>query len=137
MFSVCDGVADDVWRYDRASKASECARKLKQSRVSIVYAKVIAHPLAFARGFARLTLQEDLQHSSRLFIDETRDTLYTTSSRQTTDSRLCYSLDVISQDLAVSLCAALAESLSACECRVSENVVVRRRGQTCLYRVQT
>ena len=50
---------------------------------------------------AGLTLEEDLEHGSRLLVDEARDTLDSTSSRETADGRLCDSLDVVAEDLAV------------------------------------
>jgi len=47
-----------------------------------------------------------------------RDTLDTASTGQTTDGRFCDTLDVVSQDLPVTLCTTLAEALAtfaACE----------------------
>ena len=42
-----------------------------------------------------------------------RDTLDTTTTCETSDSRLCDTLDVVSEDLAVTLGSTLAETLSA------------------------
>ena len=53
-------------------------------------------------------LKEYFQDASGLFIDKARDTLDTTSSCETTDSRLRDALDVISQDFSVSLGTAFA-----------------------------
>jgi len=41
-----------------------------------------------------------------------RDTLDTATTRQTTDCRLGYALDVVAQNLAVTLRTALAEALA-------------------------
>jgi len=47
-----------------------------------------------------------------LFVDHSRNTLDTTSSSKTTDSWLGDTLDVVSQDLSVSLGTTLAEALA-------------------------
>ena len=39
--------------------------------------------------------QEHLQHTARLFVDETADALHATTARQTADGRLGDTLDVI------------------------------------------
>jgi hypothetical protein len=61
-----------------------------------------------------LTLQEDLEDTTGLFVNQTRDTLDTTSSCETSDSRLGNTLDVVSQDLAVTFSTSLSKSLAAC-----------------------
>ena len=58
-------------------------------------------------------LKEDLQHSSGFFIDESRDTLDSTSAGKTTDGRLGDTLDVITKYLPVALGTPLSESLSS------------------------
>ena len=58
-------------------------------------------------------LEEDLQDSSGLFIDEPRDSFDTTSSGQSSDGWLGDTLDVVSQDLSVTLGASLSESLAS------------------------
>ena len=58
-------------------------------------------------------LKENFENSSGLFIDESRDTLDSTSPGQTPDGGLGDSLDVITQDFAMTLCASLSESLSS------------------------
>jgi len=57
-------------------------------------------------------LEEDLEHATRFLVDQPRDTLDTAASRQTTDSRLRDTLDVISQDFAMTLRASLSQTLS-------------------------
>jgi len=54
------------------------------------------------------TLKEDLEDATGLFVDQARDTLDTTTASKTADRGLCDSLDVVSQDLAVSLGASLS-----------------------------
>jgi hypothetical protein len=58
-------------------------------------------------------LEEDLQDSTSLFVDETGDTLDTTTTGKTADSRLGDSLDVVAKYLTVTLGASLSESLSS------------------------
>ena len=53
-------------------------------------------------------LKEHFQDASGLLIDEARDTLDASSSCETADSRLRDALDVVSEDLSVSLGTALA-----------------------------
>ena len=53
-------------------------------------------------------LKEDLEYSSGLLVDESRDSLDSSSSCETADSRLGDSLDVITQDLSVTLGASLS-----------------------------
>ena len=47
--------------------------------------------------------QEHLEYAAGLFVDESGNTLHSTSTSQTTDSRFGNALDVISQDLTVPL----------------------------------
>ena len=58
-------------------------------------------------------LEEHLEDTSGLFVDESRDTLDTTSASKTTDGGLGDTLDVITQDFAMTLSASLSESLSS------------------------
>lgn len=58
-------------------------------------------------------LEEDLQDSSGFFVDESRDSLHATSSGQSSDGWLGDALDVVSQDLSVTLGASLSESLAS------------------------
>lgn len=64
----------------------------------------------------QLTLKEDLEDTSSLLVDETRDSLDTTSSGESSDGGLGDTLDVVSKDLSVSLGSSLAQSFSTwCE----------------------
>ena len=57
--------------------------------------------------------QEHFEYTSGLFIDQARDTLDTTSSCQTTDCRLGDTLDVITQDLPVTLGTTLSQTFAS------------------------
>jgi hypothetical protein len=58
-------------------------------------------------------LEEDLEDTAGLFVDETGDTLDTTTASETTDGGLGDTLDVITKDLAMTLGSSLSESLSS------------------------
>ena len=58
-------------------------------------------------------LEEHLEDTAGLLVDESRDTLDSTTTSQTTDGGLGDSLDVITQDLAMTLGASLSQSLSS------------------------
>ena len=58
-------------------------------------------------------LKENLEDTTGLFVDESRDTFDTTSASKTTDGGLGDTLDVISQDFTMTLGASFAESLSS------------------------
>ena len=47
--------------------------------------------------------KEDLENTTSLLVDETRDTLDTTTAGKTTNSRLGDALDVVTKDLAMAL----------------------------------
>merc|ERR1711872_10931 len=53
-------------------------------------------------------LKEDLQNSAGLFVDEARDSLDTTTTRQTADGGLGDTLDVITEHLPVAFGAPLS-----------------------------
>ncbi|KAL7534024.1 hypothetical protein ACHAXR_005596 [Thalassiosira sp. AJA248-18] len=58
-------------------------------------------------------LKEDLEHTTGLLVDETRDTLDTTTTSETTDGGLGDALDVITKDLAVTLGASLSKTFTS------------------------
>jgi len=72
-----------------------------------------ASVLSVGHGIADHVLEEHLQDAAGLLVDEARDALHATSARQSADSRLGDALDVVSQDLSVSLGSALAQSLAS------------------------
>ena len=69
--------------------------------------------LSVGDSIADDVLKENLEDTSGLLIDEARDTLDTTSASQTADSGLGDTLDVITQDFAVTLGTSLSESLAS------------------------
>ena len=58
-------------------------------------------------------LEEDLQDTARLLVDEAGDALDTATASEAANGGLGDALDVVTQHLAVALGAALAESLAA------------------------
>ena len=64
--------------------------------------------LGVGDGVTDYVLNEYLEYSTGLFVDQTRDTLDSTSAGQTTDCWLGDTLDVISQHLPVALGAPLS-----------------------------
>ena len=64
-------------------------------------------------SIANDVLEEDLEHATCLLVDETGDTLNSTSTCQPTNSRLRYALDVVSEYLAMTLCSSFSESLAS------------------------
>jgi hypothetical protein len=58
-------------------------------------------------------LEEDLEDTASLLIDETTDTLDTTTTSQTADRGLGNALDVVTKDLAVTLGASLSKSFAS------------------------
>lgn len=74
--------------------------------------------LSVGDGITDDGLEEGLEDTTGLFVDHGGDTLDTTTASETADSGLSDTLDVVTQDLTVTLGATLAETLasfSACE----------------------
>ena len=76
---------------------------------------------------ATYALKEGLQHGTGLLVDETRDTLDTTSTSETTNSRLCNALDVVAQDFAMTLSTGLSETLATLSTASYKNSCQRER----------
>ena len=72
-----------------------------------------ASMLGVGDGITDDVLKEDLEDSAGLLVDEAGDTLNSSPAGQAPDGGLGDSLDVVPQDLAVPLGAALSESLSS------------------------
>ena len=64
-------------------------------------------------GVTDHVLEENLENTAGLLVNEARDTLYTAKTSQTTDSRLCNALDAIAQHFAMAFGASLVESLAS------------------------
>jgi hypothetical protein len=58
-------------------------------------------------------LKEYLKNTTSLLVDESRDTLHTSTTSQTANGRLGDTLDVITQNLAMPLGTSLSETLSS------------------------
>jgi hypothetical protein len=69
--------------------------------------------LSVGDGVTDNVLEEDLEDTAGLFVDETRDTLDTTTTSETADGGLGDTLDVITKDLAMTLGSSLSESFSS------------------------
>jgi len=72
-----------------------------------------ARVFSVSHGVTDHVLEEDLEHRARLLVDQAGDALHTTTTRQTADGGLGDALDVVAENLAVTLGAALAETLTA------------------------
>ena len=69
--------------------------------------------LSVGNGVPDDVLKEDLEDTTGLFVDETRDTLDTATTSETTDGGLGDALDVVTKDLPVTLGSSLSESFSS------------------------
>ena len=74
------------------------------------------------RSHETYVLEENLENTTSLLVDETRNTLHATTAGEATDSGLGDTLDVITKDLAVTLRAALAETLENVERMISTSL---------------
>ena len=55
--------------------------------------------------------EEDLENTTGLFVDETGNTLHTTTASEATNSGFCDTLDVVAKDFAMTLSTTLAKAL--------------------------
>jgi len=55
--------------------------------------------LSVCYGISNDTLEEGLQHTTGLLIDHSTNSLHASSTRKTTDSRFCDTLDVVTKNL--------------------------------------
>ena len=69
--------------------------------------------LGVGNGVPNDVLQEDLQHSASLLVDESGDSLDASSAGQPPDGGLGDALDVVTQDLPVPLGASLTQALTS------------------------
>ena len=67
---------------------------------------------AISDGIADDVFKEDLQNTAGLLVDQSRNTLDTTTTGQTTDGGFRDSLDVITEDFAMALGTSLSETFS-------------------------
>ncbi|KAL4853699.1 histone H3 [Chlorella vulgaris] len=90
-----------------AALALECVDDVKSGD------GLAAGMLGVGHSVTNHVLQEHLEHTAGLLVDEAADALDTTTASQAADGGLGDALDVVAQHLAVALGAALAEALSA------------------------
>jgi hypothetical protein len=64
-------------------------------------------------GVTNNVLQENLQNATGLLVDQTRDSLDTSTASQTANSGFSNSLDVLFQVLAMALGTSLAQALAS------------------------
>ena len=69
--------------------------------------------LCVGDGVTDHVLQENLENSTGLLVDEAGDTLHTTTASQTPNGRLCDTLDVITENFPVTLSATLSKTLAS------------------------
>ena len=72
-----------------------------------------ARVLGVGDGVTDDGLEEALENSAGLLVDESGDSLDSSAAGETADGRLGDSLDVVAKDFAVALGSSLAESLSS------------------------
>jgi len=72
-----------------------------------------ARVLGVGHGVTDHVLEEDLEHAASLLVDEARDALDAATASQAADGRLGDALDVVTQNLAVTLGAAFAQTLAS------------------------
>ena len=77
------------------------------------YDSLTAGVLSVGYRITNDVLEEYLENTASLLIDKSRDTLDSTTTGETTDSRLGDSLDVVTENLTVTLSSSLSESLSS------------------------
>ena len=58
-------------------------------------------------------LKEDLEHTAGLLVDETGDTLHTSTTSETANGGLGDALDIVTKDLPVTLGASLSETFAS------------------------
>jgi len=66
----------------------------------------------YVERMATYTLEEVFQYSTSFLVDETRDTLDTTTTSEAANSRFGNALDVVAQDFAMALSTGLSETLA-------------------------
>jgi hypothetical protein len=57
--------------------------------------------------------EEDLENTTGLFVNETGDTLHTTTASETANGGFCDTLDVVAKDFTMTLSTTLAKTLQA------------------------
>ena len=99
---------------ESAAKAIECS-SLSFQGINNIHSShgLPASVLSVGHGISDDILQEDLEHTSGLFIDETADSLNATPASEPAYGRLGNTLDVIAENLAMALCTSFSETFSS------------------------
>merc|ERR1719244_669522 len=69
--------------------------------------------LRVGNGVSDHVLKKDLENTPSFLVDEARDPLHTASPGKSSDGWLRYSLDVVSENLSVSLSSSLSQTLAS------------------------
>ena len=69
--------------------------------------------LGICDGITDNVLQENLEDTTSLLVDESRDTLHTTTTSQPTDGRFSDTLDIITKNLAMPLGSSLPQTFAS------------------------
>ena len=85
--------------------------------------------LSVSDGIPDDVLKEDLEDSTGLLVDESRDTLDSSTASQPSDGRLGDTLDVVSQHFPVTLGTSLPKSLSTLASSMSTHCVILMSNQ--------
>lgn len=86
--------------------------------------------LSVSDGIANYVLEENLEYSSGFFVDQARDTLYSTTTSQTSDGGFGDTLDVITKHLTMPLSATLSKTLASLATTRHDDAVVLVRYET-------
>ena len=103
------------WRTGHLAAEAVEGAALALERVDDVHGGdgLAAGVLGVGHGVTDDVLEEDLEDTAGLLVDEAADALDTTTAREAADGGLGDTLDVVAKDLAVALGAALSESLTS------------------------
>ena len=82
---------------------------------------------------ANHALEEEFELTTRLVVDQTRNTLDTTTTCKATDRRLGDTLDVVAQNLAMAFSTALSETFTALPRKSLFSVLCRLQASMHLY----
>jgi hypothetical protein len=106
-----------IWVMQPANLAAEAVQCAALSLESIHYVqgchRLSAGMLGVSDCITDDVLEEHLQHAASLLIYQTTDSLDTSAASQAANGRLCDALNVVSQDLAVTLGTTFAKALAS------------------------
>ena len=111
--NIFDGIEELVVKWLNLRIRRGCVLALE--RVDNIHGRdrLSASVLGVGDGVTDDVLEEHLENSAGLLVDQTGDALDTTSASQSANRGLGNSLDIIAKNLAMTLGASLSESLSS------------------------